>query len=165
MKTTKSGTFYSNVWNLTSGATVSFSKSLPVIPLYCKTAQPPHIKLQSATFKVSAGASNSAMNWHRPVSCTDDYERNMILNAIEDYHQKTAIRFKQYDPLTDRDYVHITGKDSGCWSYVGRIGGVSNTVQSVVMTSPTLRKAPLAFCSLTPQHTNPHRFITCYIHP
>jgi len=32
-----------NVGNLTSRATVSCSRSLPVIPLYCKTAQPPHI--------------------------------------------------------------------------------------------------------------------------
>jgi len=31
-----------NVENLTSRATVSYSRSSPVIPLYCKTAQPPH---------------------------------------------------------------------------------------------------------------------------
>ena len=66
------------------------------------------------------------MNWQRPVSCADDYERNMILVALDDYHQKTPIRFKQYDPFTDEDYVHIKGEYSGCWSYVGRLGGVSN---------------------------------------
>jgi hypothetical protein len=56
----------------------------------------------------------------------------MILTAMDDYHQKTPIRFKNYDPSTDYDYVHITGEDSGCWSYVGRLGGVSNTVEGVV---------------------------------
>ena len=71
----------------------------------------------------------------------------MILGAIDDYHQKTPIRFKQYDPLTDRDYIHITGEDDGCWSYVGRIGGVSSRVQGVVKTRPALRTAPLGFRS------------------
>jgi hypothetical protein len=62
----------------------------------------------------------------------------MIRNAIEDYHQKTTIRFNQYDPLKDRDYIKITGDDSGCWSYVGRIGGVSSRVQGVVKICPAL---------------------------
>jgi hypothetical protein len=101
----------------------------------------------------------------RPVFCADDYERNTILGAIEDYHQRTTIRFKPYEPWADSDYIHITGDDSGCWSYVGRIGGVSNTVQGVVKTSPALRNATPGFCSFIHQHTNPHRFITCYNHP
>ena len=63
----------------------------------------------------------------------------MIQLAIDDYHQNTPIRFKQYDPQTDRDYIYITGEDSGCWSYVGRLGGVSNTEQCVVTQSPALR--------------------------
>jgi hypothetical protein len=49
--------------------------------------------------------------------------------AIEDYHNKTSILFKEYNPETDSDYVYITGEDTGCWSYVGRIRGVSNRVQ------------------------------------
>ena len=68
----------------------------------------------------------------------------MILRAMEDYHQKTNIRFKQYDPLIDRDYINITGEDTGCWSYVGRQGGVISRVQSVVKTSTEPRNAPLA---------------------
>jgi len=87
----------------------------------------------------------------------------MILNATDDYHQKTAIRFKEYDPLVDMDYIYITGQDNGCWSYVGRQGGVSNRVQDVVKTSPTLRTTPLGFCSFTKKHTASHRFITFYI--
>ena len=62
----------------------------------------------------------------------------MILGALNDFHQKTPIRFKYYDALTDRDYIQITGEDTGCWSYVGRLGGVSNTGEGVVKTSPTL---------------------------
>jgi hypothetical protein len=63
--------------------------------------------------------------------------------AIDDYHNTTSIRFKEYDPLNDRDYIYITGDDTGCWSYVGRQGGVSSAVQGVVKTSPALRTAPL----------------------
>jgi len=103
---------------------------------------------------LSAGASHSVVNWHRPVSCADDNERNAILLAIDDYHQKTTIRFKQYDPITDPDYINITGEDSGCWSSVGRRGGVSSRVQDVVKTSPALRTAPLGFAASTPTKTN-----------
>jgi hypothetical protein len=38
----KSGRFEINVGNLATWATVSCSRSFPVISLYCKTAQPPH---------------------------------------------------------------------------------------------------------------------------
>jgi hypothetical protein len=61
------------------------------------------------------------------------------------------------------DYVHITGENSGCWSYVGRLGGVSNTAQGVVNNSPATRTAPLEFNSSP--NTNPDRFISCYITP
>ncbi|XP_069691834.1 zinc metalloproteinase nas-13-like [Periplaneta americana] len=30
---------------------------------------------------------------------------------------------REYNPDIDKDYVHIKGERSGCWSYVGRIGG------------------------------------------
>jgi len=81
-----------------------------------------------------------------------------------DYEEKTAIRFKPYDPITDTDYVYITGEDSGCWSYVGRKGGVSNTVQGVVKKSPALRTASLGFCSFTPD-TQIHIGILRVINP
>ena len=78
-----------------------------------------------------------------------DDERNQFLLAIDDYHAKTTNRFKQYDPRTDSDYVHITGKNSGCWSYIGRIGKVSSRIEGVVKTSPALRIAPLGLSRLT----------------
>jgi hypothetical protein len=59
----------------------------------------------------------------------------VILGAINDFHQRTSIRFKEYDS-SDTDYVYITGEDSGCWSYVGRLGGVSNTAQGFVKITP-----------------------------
>jgi hypothetical protein len=79
----------------------------------------------------------------------------VILGAINDYHQRTSIRFKEYDSSTDRDYIYITGEDSGCWSYVGRLGGVSNTAEGVVKTIPEQRNTPLQFSIFTP-HTHTH---------
>jgi len=80
--------------------------------------------------------------------------------AIKDFHQKTPIRFKQYDPLNYSDYIHITGENSGCWSFVGRKGGVSNRVQGVVRTSTALRTAPLGLRRFT-TNTNSHRSMLC----
>jgi hypothetical protein len=110
---------------------------------------------------LSVGGTHSVMNWERPVSYADFDERNQILLAIEDYHQNTPITFKYYDPQTDWDYVHITGEDSGCWSYVGRQRGVSNTVENVDKKTPALRTAPLGF-RIPPKNTSPLRFISCY---
>ena len=78
------------------------------------------------------------MNWHRPVSCAAGRERQMILRAMQDFHRRTPVRFTQYNPATDTDYIHITGENTGCWSWVGRIEGVSNT------------------------YTNSHQFMTCH---
>ncbi|PSN30375.1 hypothetical protein C0J52_25315 [Blattella germanica] len=47
----------------------------------------------------------------------------MIQNAIDEYHAKTCVTLRPYNSATDRDYVYIKGDESGCWSYVGRIGG------------------------------------------
>lgn len=35
------------------------------------------------------------------------------------------MHLREYNQDTDEDYVYITGESSGCWSYVGRTGGVS----------------------------------------
>ena len=52
-------------------------------------------------------------------------ERAVIQRAIDLYHEKTCIRMREYNPATDRDYVYIKADESGCWSYVGRLGNVS----------------------------------------
>jgi len=106
-----------------------------------------------------ANSSHCAMNWKSTISCADSGERNGILRAIRDFHMRTPISFRQFNPRTDRDYIHITGENTGCWSYVGRIGGVSNRVKGVVKTRPALRIAKLLLCIL-PHHTNPHCFIS-----
>jgi hypothetical protein len=98
-------------------------------------------KLQRGTFNVFAGATHPVVNSHRPISCVGDEERNRILLGILDYFLKTPIRFKLYDPLTDKDYIHITGEDSGCWSFVGRKSGVSSKEEGIVKTGQTLRSA------------------------
>jgi len=71
----------------------------------------------------------------------------MIYWAINDYLIKTSIRLKRFEPAEDKDYIYITGENTGCWSYVGRQGGVSNRVQGVVKTSPELPNSPLGFNS------------------
>jgi len=50
-------------------------------------------------------------------------ERQRILMAIDEFHNKTLITFRQYNPWTDRDFIYITGQNDGCRSFVGRIGG------------------------------------------
>jgi len=88
----------------------------------------------------------------------------MIYRAIDDYHNKTSIRFKRFEPAKDKDYIYITGENTGCWSHVGRKGGVSNRVEGVVKTSPELRNSLLGFHRFIRQKTISHRFITWYNH-
>ena len=111
-----------------------------------------------------AVVSHSVTNWHRSVSCADSAQINMIHRAIDDYHNKASRRFKQFEPAKDKDYIHITGENTGCWSYVGRKGGVRNRVQGVVKTSTELRKSPLGFHRFIRQKIISHRFITWYNH-
>ena len=111
-----------------------------------------------------AAVSHSVTNWHRPLSCADSTEINLIHRAIDDYHNKTSIRFKQFEPAKDKNYIHITGEEEGCTSNVGRQGGVSSRVQGVVKTSPELRNSPLGIHGFICQKTISHRFITWYNH-
>ncbi len=55
----------------------------------------------------------------------NDNERAVIAHSMDEYHQKTCIRFV---PKTakDKDYIELTpndGKNSYCYSHVGRQGG------------------------------------------
>ncbi|XP_026271602.1 zinc metalloproteinase nas-13-like isoform X2 [Frankliniella occidentalis] len=49
-------------------------------------------------------------------------DRQMILNAMEEYHKHTCIRFVPRRG-SDVDYLYITNGNTGCWSSVGRVGG------------------------------------------
>ncbi|KOB67471.1 Metalloendopeptidase, partial [Operophtera brumata] len=45
-------------------------------------------------------------------------QRDTIMKAIADYHRLTCLRFVPYNG--QQDYVAIQGKNTGCWSSVGR---------------------------------------------
>lgn len=51
----------------------------------------------------------------------DAYAMDMIERAINEYHRRTCIRFKQR--TFERDYITFTSDNTGCWSSVGRTGG------------------------------------------
>jgi hypothetical protein len=106
-------------------------------------------KLQSSTFTVFTCA-NSDTIWHWIVSCTAAGEQTRIMAGINEFHMRTTMRLVRHNSPPSGDYIHITGENSGCWSYVGRIGGVSNTVQGVVKTNRALRTALVGF-----RHTKP----------
>jgi hypothetical protein len=106
--------------------------------------------IQSGTFTVFNGA-NSDMNWHWTVSCADAAEQNSIMAGINEFHRRTTIRMVRHNSPPSGDYVHITGQNTGCWSFVGRQGGVSNTAHGVVKKSPSLRTAPLGFTTYQTQ--------------
>ena len=105
---------------------------------------------KAATFTIFTGV-NSDTNCHCTVSCAALGERNRIIEVVNEFHNRTTIRLVRHNLPPRGDYVHITGQNTGCWSFVGRIGGVSNRVQGVVRTSTTWRTAPLGF----PSHPSP----------
>jgi len=46
---------------------------------------------------------------------------NLIYEAIKEYERYTCIQLK---PRTnEKDYIKIISNNTGCWSYVGKIGG------------------------------------------
>ncbi|XP_024945655.1 astacin isoform X2 [Cephus cinctus] len=54
----------------------------------------------------------------------DDFDQDeitLIKKSIEEYHEKTCLKFRRYKE-TDEDYLTIQGSQSGCWSLVGRHG-------------------------------------------
>ncbi|XP_069703747.1 hatching enzyme 1.2-like [Periplaneta americana] len=51
-----------------------------------------------------------------------DEDRDIILGAFKEYHQKTCVKFRPYKK-GDEDFITIQAKASGCWSFVGRKGG------------------------------------------
>ncbi|XP_011693660.1 PREDICTED: astacin isoform X1 [Wasmannia auropunctata] len=54
----------------------------------------------------------------------DDFDRDqieLIKEAMQEYHERTCLRFRPYKD-SDDDYVTIQAKKSGCWSLVGRHG-------------------------------------------
>ncbi|XP_045128612.1 astacin-like [Portunus trituberculatus] len=54
-------------------------------------------------------------------SSITSHQRDIILQGMNDFHAKTCVRF--VERTTQHDYIEIVSNDSGCWSYVGSIGG------------------------------------------
>jgi hypothetical protein len=50
-------------------------------------------------------------------------ERNIIQGAFNEISSKTCIRFRQRSNEADWVFIERGAINSGCWSYVGRIGG------------------------------------------
>ncbi|CAB3363304.1 Hypothetical predicted protein [Cloeon dipterum] len=76
------------------------------------------------------GLTNTAFRWPGGVvpyvildGVFSDTELQFIRDAIDLYHQNTCITFVPYDG-TQSDYVVIQSEATGCWSTVGRKGGV-----------------------------------------
>lgn len=44
-----------------------------------------------------------------------------IKAAIEEYHEKSCLRFRDYNE-SDSDHIVFQGSEAGCWSSVGRQG-------------------------------------------
>ncbi|XP_059475000.1 hatching enzyme 1.2-like [Neocloeon triangulifer] len=53
----------------------------------------------------------------------NETELQLLSDAFEAYHNYTCIKFVPYDG-NQTDYIVIQGEDTGCWSSVGRRGGV-----------------------------------------
>jgi hypothetical protein len=99
------------------------------------------------------------MKWHWYFSCAAAAEIDRIMLGAADYEALTTVRLVRYISPPSGDYVHVTGENTGCWSYVGRLGGVSGTVQGVVKTSPALGTKPLGFRS----HNSKHKCIPVHL--
>ncbi|VDM54620.1 unnamed protein product [Angiostrongylus costaricensis] len=50
------------------------------------------------------------------------YARSVIAKAMQEYHDKTCVRFVPRDPARHVDYIFIH-PDDGCYSLVGKTGG------------------------------------------
>ena len=50
-------------------------------------------------------------------------ERDTILEGASNFNKRTTGCVKLVERTTEADYIGITGNDTGCWSYVGRLGG------------------------------------------
>ncbi|KAF5294368.1 hypothetical protein FQR65_LT10821 [Abscondita terminalis] len=50
-------------------------------------------------------------------------DRDVIAKAMEEYHKHTCIRFRPREK-NDVDWISITNNKTGCWSGIGRIGGM-----------------------------------------
>ncbi|ANZ21638.1 Astacin (Peptidase family M12A) [Streptomyces noursei ATCC 11455] len=80
----------------------------------------------------SLGSTNESLRWKDrliPYSfdpAFNEQKKEMALAAMDEWKQKTPIRFIERTAANAEehpDYVQFKGNDSGCYAYMGRIGG------------------------------------------
>jgi hypothetical protein len=110
---------------------------------------------------MSSGTWRSVMKWHWNVSSAGQDEKTNITQAVKEFNTKANVSWVKQNSPPSGDYVHITGIKDGCWSEVGRKGGVSSTVQGVVMTSLHCVTNRSNFAVATAKD-EPFQFTSCY---
>lgn len=80
----------------------------------------PNSEARNGLVKESSRWPNNVIPYvfHSSVSSND---RNLINQAINEYHAKTCLKFVPRS--SEKDYISFESSSSGCWSSVGRIGG------------------------------------------
>ncbi|XP_008558455.1 seminal metalloprotease 1 [Microplitis demolitor] len=77
--------------------------------------------------KIRNGLVDETMRWPNgsiPIYIKrDDFDEediDQIVDAIDEFHEKTCLVFRPYDNKTDKNYVTFQGNEPGCWSSVGK---------------------------------------------
>lgn len=63
--------------------------------------------------------TNSTVPFYIEEDHFTDSEVQVIMSALNEYHNKTCIRFRPYKNESDTHFVIFTGDQKGCWSSVG----------------------------------------------
>ncbi|XP_011632701.1 zinc metalloproteinase nas-4-like [Pogonomyrmex barbatus] len=73
------------------------------------------------------GAADESLRWPNgiiPFVITGNFnaqQKALIQAAMKEYETKTCIKFVKR--TNQKDYINIVSDNTGCWSYVGKIGG------------------------------------------
>ncbi|XP_071519353.1 astacin-like [Panulirus ornatus] len=116
-------------------AAVAVVGANPIIPEAAKAMYNPHLfqgdikgiagqqagKERAAILGDEYLWTNGVVPYYLGPSITSS-QKEVILQGIEDFHQKTCLRF--VERTTEPNFLEIVSDDSGCWSYVGMLGGM-----------------------------------------
>ena len=77
--------------------------------------------------KAAAASADNILLWRLPIpylidASVDAKTKELIEEAIQRFSTKTCLSFEVKGEM-DRDFIRFRGDGTGCWSYVGRIGG------------------------------------------
>lgn len=71
-----------------------------------------------STILVSIQKIDNILNKKLIISTIDETQIVIILKAMDEYHNKTCIKFREYKE-TDENWIVFKGNNTGCWSSVG----------------------------------------------